>query len=212
MPYRSIPNETIGRLFPYFRALVCLSKEGTETVSSSRLAEVCRINSSIIRKDFSYFGEFGTRGVGYNVKDLMDAIRKILNLDPPKKAALVGVGNIGKALLAYEGFESEGFQIVMAFDENPKKIGKKVNHVIVEGLDGMEKRIKTEGIHIAILAIPETAAPAMARRLAKAGVKAILSFAPCQLAMPTNIKVTCVDLSTEMARLAYYSTKKVFPG
>ena len=203
---KSIPNETIGRLFPYLRAFVCLAKERTEIVSSSRLAEVCNINPAIIRKDFSYFGELGTRGVGYNVKDLTLKIREILNLDPAKKVALVGVGNIGKALLSYSGFESEGFKIVMAFDDNPKKIGRKIKKITIEDMANLEARVKSEGIQLAILAVPESVAPVIARCLAKVGVNAILSFAPCQLAMPDNIKVTCVDLSTEMARLVYYSS------
>ena len=210
MKIKSIPNETIGRLFPYFRALVCLAKEGTETVSSSRLAEVCHINPSIIRKDFSYFGELGKRGVGYNVNDLTCTIRDILNLDPAKKVVLVGVGNIGKALLAYSGFESEGFKIVMAFDNNPNRIGRKINKVAIEDITNLEERVKSEGIQLGILAIPESVAPVIAQRLARVGVNAILSFAPCQLAMPNNVKVTCVDLSTEMARLVYYSSRDIF--
>lgn len=208
--YRSIPHETIGRLFPYFRALTCLSKEGIQTVSSSRLAEVCHIKAAIIRKDFSYFGEFGTRGVGYSVSELTQKIRGILNLNPPKKVALIGVGNIGKALLLYSNFEYEGFKIVMAFDNHPDKIGLQVNNITIENIANLESRIKSENIQLAILAVPEQIAPALADRLAKAGINAILSFAPCQLAMPDNIKVTCVDLSTEMARLVYYSSREVF--
>ena len=207
---KSIPNETIGRLFPYFRALVCLDKEGSETVSSYRLAEVCNINPSIIRKDFSYFGDFGTRGVGYDVKDLMQKIRSILNLDPAKKVALIGVGNIGKALLSYSNFESEGIRIVMAFDNNSKKIGRKIKKVVIEDITTLEERVKSERIQLCILAIPESVTPVIARRLAKVGVKAILSFAPCQLAMPKNVNVTCVDLSTEMARLVFYSSREAF--
>lgn len=203
---KSIPNVTIGRLFPYLRALMCLTKEGSKTVSSFRLAQLCNINPSVIRKDFSYFGDFGKRGVGYNVADLIDKIKRILNLIPEKKVVLIGVGNIGKALLSYGDFTLEGFKIVMAFDNDPAIIGKKINTLAVEDTAQMEKRIQAENIQLAILAIPETSAPAIARRLAAVGVKAILSFAPCQLAMPDNIKVTCVDLSTEMARLAYYST------
>ena len=209
MKMKSIPTETIGRLFPYFRALVCLAKEGSDTVSSSRLAEVCNIKPSIIRKDLSYFGDLGTRGVGYNVEHLTRTIRNILNLDPAKNVVLVGVGNIGKALLSYSSFESEGFKIVMAFDNNPKKIGRKIAQLTVEDTTHLEERVKSDGIKLGILAIPETVAPGVARRLAKGGVKAILSFAPCQLAMPDNIKVTCVDLTTEMARLVYYSSRKV---
>jgi redox-sensing transcriptional repressor len=206
---KSIPNETIGRLFPYLRALMCLTKENTTTVSSFRLAELCNLNPAIIRKDFSYFGEFGKKGVGYNVDDLVEKIKSILNLSPEKKVALVGIGNIGRALLSYTDFRLEGFRIVMAFDNNPTKIGKKIKNLHIEDIVHLEKRIKSEKIQLAILAIPETSAPLIAQQLADVGVKAILSFAPCQLAMPKNIKVTCVDLSTEMARLAYYSTREV---
>lgn len=210
MKNKPIPNETIGRLFPYYRALVCLSKEGVEIVSSYQLAEVCNINHSIIRKDFSYFGEFGTRGVGYNVTVLMQKIRSILKLDPVRKVALVGVGNIGKALLSYSDFESEGFKIIMAFDNHPNKIGQKIHRVTIEDIASLEKRINSEEISVVILAVPESEAPGMARRLVKGGVKSILSFAPCQLAMPNNVKVTCVDLSTEMARLVFYSSREAF--
>jgi redox-sensing transcriptional repressor len=208
MQIKSIPNETIGRLFPYLRALMCLSKEGHEIVSSSRLAEICDINSAIIRRDFSYFGYFGKRGVGYDVKALMQEIRSILNLEPVKKVALIGVGNIGKALLSYSNFDSEGFKIVMAFDNQSVVIGRKINQVVIEDIAQLEDRIKSENIQLAILAVPEEAVSGIARRLAGAGVNAILSFAPCQPAMPNNVKVTCVDLSTEMARLIYYSSMK----
>ncbi len=210
MMNKSIPNETIGRLFQYFRALMCLLKEGTSTVSSFQLADLCQFNPSIIRKDFSYFGEFGKRGVGYDVCDLTDRIRNILGLVPLKKVALIGVGNIGKALLLYPNFELEGFQIVMAFDNEKTKIGRKINGVTIEDITGLEKRLKSQNIQLCILAVPESMAPVIARRLAKVGVKAILSFSPCQLAMPDNIKVTCVDLSTEMARLVYYSSQEAF--
>jgi redox-sensing transcriptional repressor len=203
---KAIPNETIGRLFPYLRALMCLKKENVKTVSSFRLAEICNINPSIIRKDFSRFGDFGIRGVGYNVDTLMQKIRNILKLDTARKVALVGVGNIGKALLSYSNFELEGFRIVMAFDVSPGIIGGEINNITVDDIANLEDRIKSENIQLAILAVPEDAAPGIAQRLAKVGVNSILSFAPCQLVMPDNIKVTCVDLSTEMARLVYYSS------
>jgi len=210
MQIKSIPNETIGRLFPYLRALMCLSKEGHKIVSSSRLAEICDINPAIIRRDFSYFGYFGKRGVGYDVKELMKEMRSILNLEPVKKVALIGVGNIGKALLSYSNFESEGFKIVMAFDKQPGMIGRNINQIIIEDEAQLEDRIQSENIHLAILAVPEAAVSDLAQRLAGAGVNAILSFAPCQPAMPNNVKVTCVDLSTEMARLIYYSSMEGF--
>ena len=205
--YKSIPQETIGRLLLYFRAFVCLQKENEKTVSSTRLAEVCNINPSIIRKDFSYFGELGKRGVGYDVDELIQKIRNILGLDPVNKVALVGVGNIGKALLAYSNFESEGFKIVMAFDNQPALIGQKINDVTVEDAANLEDRIKEENIQLGILAVPELEAPEIARRMERGGVSAILSFAPCQLLMPDNIKITCMDLSREIARLVYYSSR-----
>ena len=204
----SIPDETISRLFPYFRALLCLSKNGTDIISSSHLAKVCHMNPAVVRRDFSYFGSFGKRGVGYDVNTLIQEIRRILNLKPAKKVALVGTGNIGKALLSYSHFESEGFKIVMAFDNKPAKIGRKIKDVTVEDVVYLENRIKTNNIQLVILAIPEDAAPPIIRRLSKIGVKAVLSFTPCQLAIPKNIKFICVDLSTEMARMLYYSSKR----
>jgi len=206
MKTKSIPNETIGRLFPYLRALMCLKKEGVKTVSSSRLSELCHRTPSIIRKDLSYFGDFGTRGVGYDVDNLTQKIRGILNLDTPKNVALIGVGNIGRALLSYSDFELEGFKIVMAFDKKRGKIGKEIKGIPIEDIEDMEDRIRSENIQLAILAVPEEEAPELARRLGKAGINSILSFAPCQLIMPKDIKITCVDLSTEMARLLYYSS------
>ncbi len=207
MKTRSVPNETVGRLFPYFRALLCFSKGGIKTISSYQLAEACSITSSIIRKDFSYFGDFGTRGVGYDVDDLIKKIPSILKLEPVMKVVLVGVGNIGRALLSYSNFESEGFKIAMAFDNDNKKVGKKINGITIENMEGLEQRVRSDGIKIAILSVSESAAPAVANRLENGGIKAILSFAPCHKDMPHNVKMNYVDLSTEMARLAYYSRK-----
>lgn len=205
MAKKSIPNETTDRLFSYIRALMCLRKEGIETVSSSRLAAICHVSPAIVRKDFSYFGGFGTRGVGYDVRNLIGNIRKILGFDKGVKIALVGVGNIGKALLSHSSFQLEGFQIAMAFDNDPAKIGVEIGSVTVEDMTHLESRVASEGIGLAIVAVPDTAAARIAQLLAAGGVRSILSFVPCELAMPDNVKVTCVDLSMEMARLVYYS-------
>jgi redox-sensing transcriptional repressor len=204
MSYRQIPDESIGRLFSYLRALLCLAEEDRETVSSQELAEACDVKSTIVRKDISHFGRFGTRGVGYQVDELIEAIRGILNLETPIKAALVGVGNIGRALLAYPGFSEEGFQIVAAFDQDPEIIGQAVGDVVVEDSANLESRIREEGIQLGIVAVDVSEAPAVGRRLADSGVEAILSFAPCSLNMPDNVKVTCVDLAMELARLVYH--------
>jgi len=202
---RQIPKETIDRLFIYFRGLMCLMREGKYTTSSSELADVCHVNASVVRKDLSYFGRLGTRGVGYKVEDLVSNIRKALRFDDSTGVAVVGIGNIGTALLEHSTFELEGFQIIAAFDSDPDKIGRTVGSIIVEDMADVEKRVKEEGIELAILAVPEPSAAEVARRLGDAGVKSILSFAPCELTMPDNVNVTCVDLSVAMARLVYHS-------
>lgn len=199
-----IPRETVGRLFLYLRALLCLSEQGVVTVCSGTLAHACGVKASMVRKDLSYFGGFGKRGVGYDVDGLIKGIRSILNLDRALRAVLVGVGNIGRALLAYPGFKAEGFDIARVFDRDPEKVGQEVDGIVIEDSADLEQRIEDEGMKLAIVAVPVPEAPEVAQRLAKAGVKAILSFAPCQLNMPDDVKVACVDLATEMARLVYY--------
>jgi len=186
---------------------MCLEKEGTQAVTSSRLSEICNIKSTKIRKDLSYFGDFGKRGVGYDVIELKKEIKKILNIAQSQRVALVGVGNIGRALLSFPGFTSEGFRIVMAFDNDAKKIGQKINDVEIQSVENLEEKIEKSGIQLVILAVPEDSAVSIANELAKGGVKALLSFAPCQLNMPKTIKTTCIDLSTEIARLIYYSSE-----
>ena len=204
MPKRLIPDETAGRLFAYLRALLCLAKEGVQAVSSRQLAEACHQKPSTVRKDLSYFGEFGTRGVGYNVSQLIGVTRQILNLGTPVKAALAGVGNIGRALLAYPGFREEGFHIAAAFDKDPDKIGQTMEGVLVEDVANLEERIREEGIRLGIVAVEVSEAPDIARRMTEAGATALLSFAPCNLNMPDTVKVTCVDLAMELARLVYH--------
>jgi redox-sensing transcriptional repressor len=202
---KPIPDETISRLFPYLRALICLSEKGTDIVSSTQLSEMCNINPAIIRKDFSYFGEFGKRGIGYNVENLLQAIRSILEIQKIKKVVLIGVGNIGRALLSYSSFPSEGIKIIAAFDNSKEQIGTEINGITIQDIKDVEKTIKSENVKICILATPVSETGEVANRLAKMGINAILSFSPCRINMPKNIEVKCIDLSTELARLIYYS-------
>jgi redox-sensing transcriptional repressor len=199
------PNETIDRLFGYLRPLMCLRRDGTETVRSRDLARLCSVEPTVLRKDFSYLGRLGTRGVGYNVDELISSIRRKLRFDAETRVAIVGVGNIGSALLEQSRFELEGFRIVLAFDISREKIGSRVGKLVVEDVSMMKERLREESVQVAILAVPEASAPAVAQALSEAGVKSILSFAPCETAMPENVKVTCVDLSLTMARLVYRS-------
>lgn len=177
-------------------------------MSSRELARLCKVNPSVIRRDFSYVGNLGTRGVGYGVVELMENIRRALKFDDDMKIALVGVGNIGRALLEHVRFGMEGFKIVAAFDNNPEKIGRTVGRLVVEDAIALEERIQSEAIQLVIVAVPEICAPDVARRVGDAGVNSVLSFSPCGLAMPDNVRVTCVDLSLEMARLVYHSSSR----
>ncbi|MBA7624288.1 Redox-sensing transcriptional repressor Rex [subsurface metagenome] len=203
MRYRKIPDETIRRLPIYLRGLLSLSEQGQQSVSSRNLADFLGINPWQIRKDFSYFGGFGTPGVGYNTEKLIKQINKILKLDVAHKAVLVGVGNLGSVVLAYPGFKIYGFDIVAAFDTDPKKIGRKVKNITIEDVSNLQT-LKKRKISLAIIAVPSDAAQQTADALVEAGVKGILNFSPCYITVPKKVKVTTIDIAMDLARLPYY--------
>jgi len=203
MRYHRIPDETIRRLPIYLRGLLFSSEQGQQSISSRNLADFVGVNSWQIRKDFSYFGDFGTRGVGYNVEKLAKQIKKILKLDIAKKVALVGVGNLGSAVMAYTGFRICGFDIAAAFDNNPKKIGKKINNIVVEEASKL-RTLKKRRINVAIMTVPRDAAQQTADALVKAGVRGILNFSPCYIVVPKKVKVITIDIAMDLARLPYY--------
>jgi redox-sensing transcriptional repressor len=179
------------------------SDQGHDHISSRALAEFVGVHSWQIRKDFSYFGDFGTPGVGYNIQRLAREIKKILRLDSVRRAALIGVGDLGSALLAYPGFATYGLGIIAAFDANPKKVGKVANGVKIEPVDGIAK-LKQRHITLAIVAVPRTAAQETVDKLVAVGVKGILNFAPCKVQAPKRVKVITLDIAMELARLPYY--------
>jgi redox-sensing transcriptional repressor len=203
MRYHKIPDETVGRLPIYLRGLLSLSKQGQQSISSRKLADFLGTNPWQIRKDFSYFGEFGTRGVGYDTKKLIKQINKILKLDVINKAALVGVGNLGSAVLAYPGFRVYGFDIVAAFDNDPKKIGKKVKNITIENTSKL-RSLKKRKINLGIITVPREAAQQATDELVKADVKGILNFSPCYVTVPKKVKVITIDIAMDLARLPYY--------
>jgi redox-sensing transcriptional repressor len=203
MRYHKIPDETIRRLPVYLRGLLSSAEQGHERISSKDLAELLGVNPWQIRKDFSYFGGFGTRGVGYEIGKLAQQIKKILNLDNIKKAALVGVGNLGSAVLAYPGFKMFGLEITAAFDANPKKVGMKINNVKIEEASKL-RTLKKRKIELAIIAVPRDAAQKTADSLIKAGIKGILKFSPCYISVPKKVKVITIDIAMDLARLPYY--------
>ncbi|MBC8468840.1 MAG: redox-sensing transcriptional repressor Rex [Planctomycetes bacterium] len=203
MRYSRIPDETIRRLPIYLRGLILASEQDQKNISSTNLADYVGIFPWQIRKDFSYFGDFGTRGVGYNVVKLMKEIKRILKLNIDQKAALVGVGNLGMAILAFPGFGIYGLDIAAAFDVNPKIIGRKIKNITIENISRLSG-IKKRKIKLAVIAVPRKAAQETVDVLIKAGVRGILNFSPCYLIVPKKVKVITIDISMDMARLPYY--------
>lgn len=202
MKYHRIPDETVRRLPVYLRGLLFLSDQ-KQNISSRNLADFISVNDSQIRKDFSYFGAFGIPGVGYDIRKLIRQIKKMLNLSVSHKAALVGVGNLGSAILAYPGFRMYGFDIAAAFDNDPKKIGREINNVRIEDISSL-RTLKRRKISLAIIAVPRDAAQQTADALVKAGVEGILNFSPLRITAPKKVKVITIDIAMELARLPYY--------
>jgi len=201
--YHKISDETIRRLPVYLRDLLTLSEQGRTSISSNELAALLGVNPWQIRKDFSYFGDFGTRGVGYDVENLIRQIKKILRLSTVNKVALVGVGNLGTAVMAYPGFKRYGFEIVAAFDSAAGKIGRRIGDVRIEDVAALNT-LQRRSIHIAAIAVPRDAAQQTADALVEAGIKGILNFSPCYITVPKKVKVITIDIAMDLARLPYY--------
>ncbi len=200
---RYIPQETARRLSLYLRSLKMLDQKKKAVASSEDVTRFLNVSSVQFRKDLSYFGGFGKRGVGYEVKVLMKEIEKILGTDAVRKIALVGVGKLGSALLGYMGFPEFNLQIVAAFDTDPDKIGKIKRGFKIESVSNMKKIIKKEKIKIAILSVSAESAQNVAYALAGSGIKAILNFAPVNLALPKDVFVSNVDMASELESLIY---------
>jgi len=203
MRYRKIPDEAVRRLPIYLRGLLFSLNKSQETISSQALADFLRVSSWQIRKDFSYFGGFGTPGVGYNVEKLTKQIKKILKLNVVHNAVLVGAGNLGKAILAYSGFKIYGFNIIAVFDNDPKKIGQKIENINIEDVAKLSV-IKRQKINLGIVAVPSEVAQKIADNLIKSGIKGILNFSPCRINVPKKVKVITIDIAMDLARLPYY--------
>lgn len=206
-----IPERTITRLTIYLRCLEELQADGLRAVSSKQLAERFGLNSAQVRKDLAYFGQFGVRGLGYYIGELKHQLERILGLKHDWHVALVGVGNLGSALLAYPGFQRRGFRLSVAFDMDPAKIGRRHGRVPVYPVERIGPVLKRRGVRIAVLAIPAPGAQAVADQLVAAGVNAILNFAPTQLTVPRGVKVQNVDLSVLLKTLAFH-TNRTEPG
>lgn len=199
-----IPEATIMRLSVYSRYLTKVKHQGNTVISSNDIAKGAGVNSAQVRKDLSFFGEFGTRGVGYNVEELYCAILKILGLDEEWSAALVGVGHLGHALALHRGFRERGFNFTSLFDNDPLKIGTMVNNVEVLPLERLGEVVAQNHTRIGVISAPAEVAQDIADSFVKAGVQAILNFAPIHLSIPPEIELRNVDLTVNLEVLTFY--------
>lgn len=203
-PRPEIPRKTIYRLSIYLRCLQRLRSNALRTVSSDALAKAAGVKPTQLRKDLTYFGQFGTRGLGYDVEQLAAMISELLGTRRLQPVVLVGLGNLGSALLAYRGFEQEGFEIVAAFDVEPaRQRGRTFKQPLLpmEALGGF---VRERGVRMAIVAVPGTAAQEVANTLVECGIAGILNFAPIVLQVPEEVTVNNVNLAIELENLSYF--------
>lgn len=200
----NIPDIVIGRLPIYLRALTFLTAEGQEITSSHELGQKLGISSAQIRKDLSHFGEFGKQGTGYNIEYLHQQLQRILQVDREWEVALIGAGDLGQALAHYGGLAARGFHITAIFDNNPAKQGRKLGECVVQDSARMVQALKEKGYKIALLAVPASAAQEVADACVKAGVKALLNYAPITLRVPDDVHVQHIDPVIHLQRMTYY--------
>ena len=205
---RGIPDATVARLPVYLRALNALTEQGVSTCSSNDLAENAGVNPAKLRKDLSYLGSYGTRGVGYDVAYLRYQIAREIGQTQDWDVVIVGVGNLGSALSAYQGFSTRGIRVAALVDADPKRVGTVISGIEVTSLDDLTTVVKEREISIGIIATPGTAAQEVADRLVAAGITSILNFAPALVQVPDGVDVRKVDLSIELQILAYHEQRK----
>lgn len=206
---RDPPKAVVSRLSLYLRELQRLLRDGEETVSSSGLGRLLGISDAQVRKDLAYFGQFGHPGVGYRCPELVSEIKQILGTDRQWNVVLIGVGNLGRALLGYRGFQPQGFRIVAAFDADMSKVGQTLCGVVVHPMDRLEAIVEERGVTLGLIASPADAAQDVADRLVTAGVSGVLNFAPVTLSLPEGVSLVGVDLATEMEQLSYSVAKSI---
>jgi len=205
---RKIPGAAVARLPLYYRALLELADGDIDTVASEQLAVMAGVNAAQVRKDLSYLGSYGTRGVGYEVAFLIDRISRELGLTHDWPVVIVGVGNLGHALANYAGLSARGFRVLALVDSDPAKLAKPVGDLRVEAMGTLGDIVRSRGITIGIIATPGHAAQDVADALVAAGVESILNFAPVVIAVPDGVSVRKVDLATELQILSFYQSHR----
>ena len=204
-----VPKAVINRLSLYLREMQSLLREGKDTASSSELGCLLGFTDAQVRKDLTYFGQFGRPGIGYRCDELTEAIRKILGTNQTWLVALVGAGNLGRALLGYKGFLQQGFHIVAAFDVDPTKVDTLIEGVRINPLDALGDVVQQKGIRIGMIAVPSPAAQSAADGLVEAGVDGIVNFAPVTISLPDEVSLVGVDLAMELEQIAFSVANQV---
>jgi redox-sensing transcriptional repressor len=201
---KRVPQVTVKRLSRYLRALERFQEKGYETISSEELAGELHLKPSQLRKDLAYFGEFGTRGMGYSIPRLAEELRRILGLHRQWSIAIIGVGNLGTALLRYRGLNEKGFRVAALFDDDPEKVGSSRSGIHIYHVDDLEEVVREKNIQIAILTVPAPAARATADAAFKAGVRSVLNFAPVSIKAPPDAMCLQVDITSELKILSHF--------
>jgi len=197
------PKAVVGRVSLYLRQLETYQNQGYTTVSSNQVGEPLSIKNAQVRKDLAFFGQFGHPGIGYRIEELIDTLRHILGIDHDWPLALVGLGNLGRALLRYRGFRTRGFHVVALFDNDPAKIGQQHEGLVVEPIESLRKVVVPRKIRLALLCVPTESAQRVADLLVASGIGGILNFAPVPLIVPAHVNLVPVDLSIQLENLAY---------
>lgn len=205
---QTIPEIIVGRLPIYLQALEHMQREGIQSTSSQELGEIIGISAAQIRKDLSQFGEFGKQGKGYSIGFLVEQLRSILNVDRVWDVAVIGAGNLGRAIAHYQGFIHHGFRVAMIFDNATERIGSKIQDFSVQDMKDLVPLLHKAKIKVAMLTVPASAAQAVTDDLVKAGVKSILNYAPITLAVPANVHVQNVDPVIYLQKMTYYLDKE----
>jgi redox-sensing transcriptional repressor len=199
-----IPDIVVGRLPLYLRALQQMAQSGQQVTSSQELGDQLGISAAQIRKDLSQFGEFGKQGTGYKIDFLIQQLQNILKVDRVWDVVVIGAGDVGHGIARYQGFKNRGFRVAMVLDNDPKKIGTKVGDFVVESIDDLANKIEQAGVKVAMLAVPASVAQQVADELVKAGIRAILNYAPTNVIVPKGVQVQHIDPATHLQRMAYY--------
>jgi redox-sensing transcriptional repressor len=202
-----IPQGVIERLPSYLNVLLHLRDEGSQTVSSAQLSDMAEVNAAQIRRDLAYFGQFGKRGVGYDIPLLVERIQRILGSDHVQRIAIVGAGNLGSAIAQYDGLRARGFVVAALFDSDSRKVGTRVGDLIVRSIGELERVVAEQSIRFGVIAVPSEAAQGVADRLCGAGIRVILNYSTAFVHVPQNVTLHNTDPVRELLHTLYYLSR-----